>query len=840
MQPTIKPLVLSELVPALNPKLVTDGASLADLKKFLDRVLNAPEEQRVIAKDFETNICPDFYFRKARTLQIGNKDEQHIIDFLAFADGDTDKLIGAQGFHGKNAGIFQPVLDVLKPVLCDNKVLKVGQNLKFEYECAWWGLGLPIWHLFSVDLAERVIVAGIKSLKNYPYFSLEAMVERYFGLQIDKDLQQSFDLSSPLTAQQLMYCCLDIRLPLAVRTKQLEILNKDHLATTTQLENDSLGTFADMHINGQRLNRDKWLARWESNKVKLADISKQLDTYFIPVVGRVSDIPAMQAQLAVFEKAYRDAGLVTDEELAIRANVRTEKDSVKKEQLKRNRVQFEKTKAERKEAAKITFWAYRRVVKKATDVAEKAQGEALINLNSKTQLRDTLLKMKIKGVTDKTLEDTSDETLESLSSKHPVIECIRDLRTVSKQIGTYGVQWVTPWTTGPKNEEGWLHPGDGRLHSTINQLDAGTGRTTSDKPNTQNLPQDAEVRSCFIADPPDEEEPEGYSILTLDMSGAELRIIAELADAVEWIVAFAKGWDVHSVSTEVLYEQKWPAQKCLGGEKYFDKEKQKEIELPPCAYFFKDHQKCKCPEHVILRNDTKSTNFLLCYGGGPDALAVQIGKSKDEAAEILTLHEQKFPRIHAYLKKAGEEAGKKYEARTMFGRRRLFARPTLDAAEAYYRERFPERLELPEVEQKRRLDLFFSQFKRKPTNDEKETLIYRKPDSRQLSHAIAIMKGSIERRGKNHGVQGTNADIAKRALGCGFDKNGKPYLWHLAKQFKAKFLNFVHDEFVSQVPTRLAKEWAACVQDAVRRAAAEVMSKVVMESEFHISGHWQK
>jgi len=119
-------------------------------------------------------------------------------------------------------------------------------------------------------------------------------------------------------------------------------------------------------------------------------------------------------------------------------------------------------------------------------------------------------------------------------------------------------------------------------------------------------------------------------------------------------------------------------------------------------------------------------------------------------------------------------------------------------------------------------------------------LFYRKPDSKQIQQAIYMLKGSIERRGKNHGVQGTNADIAKRAVGCGFDKDGKPYLWHLAKQFKAKFLNFVHDEFVSQVPTRLAKAWAECVQDAVRRAAREVMSKVTMESGYHIAGCWQK
>ena len=120
------------------------------------------------------------------------------------------------------------------------------------------------------------------------------------------------------------------------------------------------------------------------------------------------------------------------------------------------------------------------------------------------------------------------------------------------------------------------------------------------------------------------------------MAGAELRIIAELAQAKTWIMAFNKGWDVHSVSTEILEPEKWPALACKGGEKYFDKEKNKEVTLPPCEYYAlhtvetlkkyplgvvgeQMRQKCKCPAHAELRQKTKSINFLLCYGGGPDA-----------------------------------------------------------------------------------------------------------------------------------------------------------------------------------------------------------------------------
>src|SRR5580658_9191342 len=109
-------------------------------------------------------------------------------------------------------------------------------------------------------------------------------------------------------------------------------------------------------------------------------------------------------------------------------------------------------------------------------------------------------------------------------------------------------------------------------------------------------------------------KPEEMCIVTVDMSGCELRIIAELANATSWITAFAKGWDVHSVSTEILEPEKWAA----GTE-------------ANCAYFEKDaegspkRQKCNCKEHKKLREHTKAINFLLCYGGGPDALADELG-----------------------------------------------------------------------------------------------------------------------------------------------------------------------------------------------------------------------
>lgn len=393
-----------------------------------------------------------------------------------------------------------------------------------------------------------------------------------------------------------------------------------------------------------------------------------------------------------------------------------------------------------------------------------------------------------------------------------------------------------------------------------------------------NLPKDDEVRACFICDPPDPKirvsdccnadtvfqtlgsyhvctvcqkdcatHDEGFCIVTVDMAGAELRIIAELAQAQSWITAFAKGQDVHSVSTEILYPEKWPTLSCKGGELWFDPEKKKEVILPPCEYFALDtegkpkHLKCKCPGHVELRNNTKAINFLLCYGGGPDALADELGVSLDTAKKLMKLHEEKFPEVWAFLYRSGENAKRDKEARDMYGRRRLFPEPTYELGREWFIDHDDnDVLELSEEECESALFNFKAKELREPNEEEKWSVTHRAPTDREIKQGMRAMSGSIGRRGKNHRIQGTNASIIKRAMGCGFDKDGKPYLWHTLPTLHARIQNMVHDELVVHCPLRFSEQVKALVGDAFKRAAAEVMTQVVMEFDGHIADRWMK
>ena len=129
---------------------------------------------------------------------------------------------------------------------------------------------------------------------------------------------------------------------------------------------------------------------------------------------------------------------------------------------------------------------------------------------------------------------------------------------------------------------------------------------------------------------------------------------------------------------------------------------------------------------------------------------------------------------------------------------------------------------------------------REPTAEEKHQLTHREPTHGEIQSAMRGLHGSIGRRGKNHCIQGSNASIIKRAMGCGFDMDGVAFLWHSLPQYKAKLLSMIHDELVIQCPKRFGQQVGELVSDAFRRAAQEVMKSVVMESEYRISDRWQK
>lgn len=867
-------LVLS---PGLNTTYVHNTHSLGQLADYLARCGG------ITGWDIETTPVQDYFHRKCRTIQFGNKEEQYVIDLLAFCYPEINYprceiLSDCQGGYGKSLHLapgLKPVFDLIGPVLCNRDVLKVGVSLSFEYMTMYWNFGLRTQHFFDCGLVEKVICAGYHSFKDYGHYSMEELMQRYYGQQIDKTLQESFTIDEPLSQAQIEYAALDTRLPIAIKRVQDLILKGktretekdlarfstrllgDDLTLVAQLENDAIGAFQDMHLHGERLDREKWLKRVDQKKAQLTDlITNRLDPIFLPLVGSKLG-QTSQEEVDVAHQAWKDLTLVTTYELDLTRDLRM---AVKREKFAARhpgqlflyndetplawsgaiQLELDWTEAIRLCEKDRLKYIWNEMSKKNTrikDLKAECDGEALINYGSDTQLLHCINANfpeirqacgKDKTGEYKLLENLDDDTFEQYG-QFPVLKLIQEYHDLSKVINTYGDAWAMEWVTHPCKEEGWLHPGDGRLHSTTNQLEAETGRSSSEKPNGQNIERDKEVRSCFIADPPDQEEPDGYVIVTADMSGAELRILAELANDPIWIGAFERKEDVHCICAELMDQEEWIS-----------------LTSDDCAYYLlrvdgtPQHKKCLCPGHDLKRNSMKPTNFGLPYGISSRALSKQIGKTQEETQKLMSKHAEAFPRIWQYLDVSGAMTLAQMKSFDMFGRRRIFSEPTRDLAfrrAQIYKE---EELRLPEEEAGVNLAKFFDDFGRKPIKEEKFVLTHREPEAQHIKSAERALYNGIERQGKNHRIQGTNASIAKVAMGAGYSSDGKPYLWHTLGQFKARLIKFVHDELVVQCPARFGEEVAALIGDAFKRAGAEVMRKVTMEFEYNIGQCWSK
>lgn len=93
--------------------------------------------------------------------------------------------------------------------------------------------------------------------------------------------------------------------------------------------------------------------------------------------------------------------------------------------------------------------------------------------------------------------------------------------------------------------------------------------------------------------------------------------------------------------------------------------------------------------------------------------------------------------------------------------------------------------------------------------------------------------GSIERAGKNHPIQGGNADLTKLAL---------VYLYEEIhnKNLPVRIVHTVHDEIQTEVKEEFAEEWSNTMNMIMMNAGKVVVKSIPMKVDCKISNHWSK
>lgn len=402
-------------------------------------------------------------------------------------------------------------------------------------------------------------------------------------------------------------------------------------------------------------------------------------------------------------------------------------------------------------------------------------GEVVFNIDSQPQLMDAFKKLGFE------LENVDQKALKKIP--HPLAKLIMDYRAYNKMISTYGEAILKK-----------INRTTGRLHFTLHQLGADTGRLSSENPNIQNIPNDkddpdAEVslsfRDCFEAAPikVSEEEAvahvpaEGNVVLTADYSQCELRILAEVSQDPRFLEIFRKDQDLHIITSQQVFGY---TNEDLA---IFTSVKKKDTPDARLEDLFSKDQISMYKAVSDYRSKTKTINFGIVYGLSAWSLAERFKIPMEEAEGILENYFKTYHGIKRWLDRNAHETVANRYAKTILGRKKYFELADPSDEEMFKRSR-----------------------------------------------------GATRRMGNNHVIQGTNADITKEAI------------IRLQEAYEeipgAKLLFTVHDEIVSECPAPMAEYVAQVKAEIMREAFRRFIKTVPVGNKDKVSvtiaKHWSK
>jgi DNA polymerase I len=216
---------------------------------------------------------------------------------------------------------------------------------------------------------------------------------------------------------------------------------------------------------------------------------------------------------------------------------------------------------------------------------------------------------------------TSRDVLEELAAKYELPRMIIEHRELSKLKGTYVDAFPS-----------LIDPTDGRIHTTLNQTVAATGRLSSTDPNLQNIPIRTEmgrrIRRAFIP-------ADNHLLMSADYSQIELRLLAHITKDPVMLETFRKGEDIHTRTAREVF-----------GAKSGD-------------------------DLRAARRLAKIVNFGIAYVIGPFGLAQRVGISRHEAKKVIEDYYRTYTGIKKFMDELPDQArDNNCDVRSIFGRMR--------------------------------------------------------------------------------------------------------------------------------------------------------------------------
>jgi len=260
------------------------------------------------------------------------------------------------------------------------------------------------------------------------------------------------------------------------------------------------------------------------------------------------------------------------------------------------------------------------------------------NVNSTKQVGEIFFeRLKIEDKVKKTKTgnySTSEDVLEKMRSKHPIVGKLLEYRGLKKLLSTY-IDALPEL----------INSNTGKVHTSFNQAVTATGRLSSTNPNLQNIPVrddlGREIRRAFTADNTD------CIFFSADYSQIELRIMAHLSSDTNMIDAFLSGADIHAATAAKIYGI-------------------------PVNEVTSD-----------MRRKAKTANFGIIYGISVFGLAERLNIPRGESKELIDGYFRTYPRVREYMDESIQLAKDKGYVETIYKRKRFL--PDINSANAIVR-----------------------------------------------------------------------------------------------------------------------------------------------------------
>ena len=539
------------------------------------------------------------------------------------------------------------IVNIFKPLYEDPKILKVGQNLKYDLEVLRnYNVQLqgPMWdtmiahYLIQPELRHNMDFMAEIYL-NYHTIHIEELIGKKGKNQLSmRDLK-------PDAIKD--YACEDADITLQLKQKlEQELLNNKCDELFYNIEMPLMQVLAEMEINGVRINENSLKETSNIFNERLTELKQEIfeiagEEFNISSPKQVGDIIFGKLKIIDNPKKTKSWQYVTNEKEL--QSLIDSHEIVGKiiEYRKLNSILTERTKkkptvqqmpdlfglntgAENDDVMKQS--SHLEVSKQMNELEKeifKLAGEKFKIMSPKQVGTILFDKMKIINNPKKTETwqyVTNEEILQQLKNKHKIVEKILSYRETEKLIGTYVDALPT-----------LVNKRTGHIHTSFNQTITATGRLSSSDPNLQNIPvrgeDGKEIRKVFVPEP-------GCLFFSADYSQIELRVMAHLSEDENMIKVFKEGKDLHAATAATIYK------KNIG-----------EISRDE-------------------RTKSKRANFGIIYGITVFGLAERLGISREESKQLIDGFFETFPKVKNYMDKAIEEARKKEYVETLFGRRR--------------------------------------------------------------------------------------------------------------------------------------------------------------------------